>query len=81
MFINIFIRAPIPKIMSVGRIAYPDKRYSAQYCIKEYSESTVICKIDEESLDYVLACPDGPTCKFSDNVSGHLDNFITLNIG
>ena len=36
------------------------------------------CKIDEESLEHIFACPDGLICKFGDNVPGHLDNLISL---
>ena len=36
------------------------------------------CKIDEEFLEHIFVCPDGPICKFSDNVSGHLDNLMSL---
>ena len=36
------------------------------------------CKIDEESLEHIFVCPDGLICKLIDNVSGHLDNLISL---
>ena len=35
-------------------------------------------KIYEESLGHIFVCPDGLICKFSDNVSGHLDNLTSL---
>ena len=35
-------------------------------------------KIDEESLKHIFVCPDGLMCKFSDNVSGHLNDLINL---
>ena len=36
------------------------------------------CKIDEESLEDIFVSPDSLICKFSDKVSGHLDNLISL---
>ena len=29
-------------------------------------------------MEHTFVCPDGLRCKFSDNVSGHLDNLISL---
>ena len=37
-----------------------------------------LCKIDEESLEHTFVCTDGLICKFSDNISGHMDNLMSL---
>ena len=40
--------------------------------------TTFFFKIDEESLEHIFVCPDGLIYKFSHNVSGHLDNLLSL---
>ena len=36
------------------------------------------CNSDEVSLEHIFVCPDDMICNFSDNVSGHPNNLISL---